>query len=269
MKSLRSILIVLAWTVSVLMIAQTAGAGGGKGPAGGTAAVAIDSVLLINPTHPSDRFTRAEIAGGGFLNGDFPMVTLDDGTMLDVVEVSETMIVANIPATTPDGDYTLTVSTGALSKQNASAAIRLGGTMSVVCIDWFRSGPRDEHVHTEVHVEDENGDAVIGAVVTWTAENDVVGVYQTNISATHDNDGHADGQGCEDPSGSGVTDWFCCIGAGKFDGGIPGKRACDRGFYTAVSSRRISSNWFPARTRSSARYVTRSSSGISRARLAR
>jgi hypothetical protein len=75
--------------------------------------------------------------------------------------------------------------------------------------------------------------AVIGAIVTWTAENDVVGVYQTNVSATGDVDGHADGQGCEDPSGSGVTDWFCCIGAGKWDGGIPGKRACDEGFYSA------------------------------------
>ncbi len=105
--------------------------------------------------------------------------------------------------------------------------------MSVVCIDWFRSGPRDEHVHTEVHVEDENGNAIIGAIVTWTSENDVVGVYQTNVSATFDNDGHANGQGCADPSGSGVTDWFCCIGAGKWDGNIPGKRACDEGFYTS------------------------------------
>ena len=140
--------------------------------------------------------------------------------------------VANIPATTPDGDYTLVVMTGAQSKQTASFTISLGGTMSVVCIDWFRSGPRDEHAHTEVHVEDENGNAVIGAIVTWTSENDVVGVYQTNVSATLDNDGHANGQGCEDPSGSGVTDWFCCIGAGKFDGGIPGKRACDEGTYT-------------------------------------
>ncbi len=233
MRSLRSILIVLAWTISVLMIAQTAVAGGGKGPKSSTAAVAIDSVLLINPTRPSDRFTRAEIAGGGFLNGDFPVGTLNDEIILDVVEVSETIIVANIPAALPDGDYTLTVSTGEQSKQNASTTISLGGTMSVVCIDWFRSGPQDEHVHTEVHVEDENGNAVIGAIVTWTSENDVVGVYQTNVSATFDNDGHANGQGCTDPSGSGVTDWFCCIGAGKFDGGIPGKRACDGGFYTA------------------------------------
>ncbi len=232
MRSLRSIPIVLAWTISVLMIAQTA-AGGGKGPKGGTAAVAIDSVLLINPTNPSDRVTIAEIAGGGFLNGDFPVVTLNDEIILDVVEVSETIIVAIIPAKTPDGDYTLVVKTGEQSKQTASFTISLGGTMSVVCIDWFRSGPRDEHVHTEVHVEDENGNAIIGAIVTWTSENDVVGVYQTNVSATFDNDGHADGPGCTDPSGSGVTDWFCCIGAGKWDGEIPGKRACDQGFYTA------------------------------------
>ncbi len=126
MKSLRSILIVLAWTISVLMIAQTAAAGGGKGPKGGTAAVAIDRVLLINPTIPSDRFTRAEIAGGGFLNGDFPVVTLNDEIILDVVEVSETIIVANIPATRPDGDYTLVVMTGAQSKQTASFTISLG-----------------------------------------------------------------------------------------------------------------------------------------------
>jgi hypothetical protein len=223
-------MLILAGTISVLIIAQTAAAGGGKGPKGDTAAVAIDGVLLINEKNGA---TLAEISGGGFLNGNGPWVTLDDGTVLGVEDVSETMIVAIIPRNTADGDYTLTVSTGGDSKQNASTTISLGGTMSVACIDWFRSGPRDEHVHTEVHVEDENGNAVLGAIVTWTAENDVVGVYQTNVSTTLDNDGHADGQGCEDPSGSGVTDWFCCIGAGKFDGGIPGKRACDPGFYTA------------------------------------
>jgi len=215
----------------VPMLALTAMAGGGKGPKGSTAAVAIDGVLLINQ---ANGVTLAEISGGGFLNGDAPLVSLDDGTLLAVDDVSETMIVASIPRNVADGDYTLTVSTGGLNKQHASTPISLGGTLSVSCIDWFRSGPRDEHVHTEVHVEDENGNAVVGAVVTWTAENDTVGVYQTNVSATHDNDGHANGQGCENPSGSGVTDWFCCIGAGKFDGGIPGKRACDAGSYTAV-----------------------------------
>ena len=34
------------------------------------------------------------------------------------------------------------------------------------------------------------------------------------------------------PTGSGVTEWFCCIGAGKFDGEIPGKRSCPAGEYS-------------------------------------
>jgi hypothetical protein len=107
--------------------------------------------------------------------------------------------------------------------------------MIVSCISWFLSGPADEHVHTEVHVEDENGDPVIGAMVVWTAENDSTGLYQTNASPTHDNDGHAAGENCVNPvSGSGVTDWFCCIGAGKWDNEVPpGKRACNEGTYTA------------------------------------
>ena len=114
--------------------------------------------------------------------------------------------------------------------------------MVVSCISWFVSGPADEHLHTEVHVEDQDGNAVIGATVTWEAGNDTVGVYQTNVAPTHDNDGHAqvlttcplDGNGEPDVSGSGVTDWFCCIGAGKWDNEAPpGKRACNPGTYTA------------------------------------
>jgi hypothetical protein len=209
-----------------LSVASTATAGGKGGPA----RLVIEGVILINLR---GGVTRAEISGGGFLGGAPPAASLDGAISLSVVEVSERMLVVDIPSRTPDGDYSLIVSTGSANKQTSSAPISLGGTMTVACIDWFRSGPRDEHVHTEVHVEDEYGNAVIGAVVTWQAMNDVVGVYQTNVSATLDNDGHADGQGCEDPSGSGVTDWFCCIGAGKWDGGIPGKRACDRGTYSA------------------------------------
>ncbi len=234
MKSFRSILIVLAWTISVLMIVQTAAAGQGKGGKGGGAAVGIDSVLLINPNVPGDQFITAEIVGGGFLGGNFLEVTLN-GDALAVPEASETMLIAKIPKMTPDGDYTLTVRTGDQSKQTASTTIGLGGEMIFSCISWFISGPQNEHVHTEIHVEDENGDAVIGAIVTWTSENDTVGVYQTNVSETFDNDGHAkELLTCPgEVSGSGVTDWFCCIGAGKWDGEIPGKRACDEGLYTS------------------------------------
>ena len=232
MKPLRSILVLLLSVTSILMLAHSAAAMGGKGPG---AAVVIGSVLLINPNVPGDQFITAEISGGGFLGGNFVEVTLNGGGALALSDVSETLIIAKIHKNTPDGDYTLTVRTGDQSKQTASTTIGLGGEMIVSCISWFRSGPRDEHVHTEVHVEDENGNAIIGAVVTWTAENDTRGVYQTNVKDTKDNDGHAtELTTCPgEVSGSGVTDWFCCIGAGKWDGEIPGKRACDPGLYTA------------------------------------
>jgi hypothetical protein len=203
----------------------------GNGGKGTTAAIGIDLVGLTNLTNGD---VRAEIAGGGFNNGAAPAVTLVGSVALDVIETANTMLVAIIPAGTPDGTYTLAVSTGSDPKQNSSTTITLGGTMTVACISWFRSGPNDEHVHTEVHVEDQDGNAVVGATVTWTASNDS-GPYQTNVAATGSVDGHADGADCEDPSGSGVTGWFCCIGAGKWDNdGPPGQRSCDAGFYSAV-----------------------------------
>jgi hypothetical protein len=234
MKTLRSIFVLLVSMTTVLALAHSAAAMGGKGSG---ASVVLDNVLLINPNVPADKFITAEISGGGFLGGSILEVTLDGGAPLALSDVSTTMIIAKIPENTPDGDYTLTVRTGDQSKQIASTTIGLGGTMTVSCISWFRSGPQDEHVHTEVHVEDENGDAVIGAIVTWTAENDTIGVYQTNVSPSKDIDGHAgELTTCPGPvSGSGVTDWFCCIGAGKWDGEEPpGKRACNEGFYTGV-----------------------------------
>jgi hypothetical protein len=240
MKLFRPIVIVLAWTFSVLLIAQTAAADSqGKGGQGQVAAVGISAIVLTNPANPSGDI-RAEISGGGFLTGEFVEVSLD-GDVLAVDTASDELVVATIPLNTADGDHDVTVRVGLDNKQSASATIRLGGEMIVSCISWFVSGPADEHLHTEVHVEDENGDAVIGATVTWEAGN-VDGVYQTNVSPTNDNDGHAselttcplDENGEPDVSGSGVTDWFCCIGAGKWDNEVPpGKRACPPGEYTA------------------------------------
>jgi hypothetical protein len=232
-KSLRSVVIVLVWAIALLTIAETAAASQGNGGKGDKAAVGIDTILLINPSVSGDDII-AEISGGGFLGGDFVEVTLD-GAVLATAVVSEELLVSNIPATTPEGDHTIMVRIGDTNKQNASATIRLGGVMTVSCISWFKTGPAKEHVHTEVHVEDENREAVIGATVTWTAENDTVGIYQTNVSPTGDIDGHGHGANCDNEvSGSGVTGWFCCIGAGKWDAETPpGKRACNEGLYTA------------------------------------
>ena len=243
MNLLRPILIVLAWTISVLMIVQTATAAG-KGGKGPEAAVAIDIIRL---TDLQGGKILAEISGGGFLGGakgaSSVEVILDDVTSLQTTVLSAEMLDAKIPKGTPDGDHTITVRTGEDNKQTASATIRLGGEMRVSCISWFVSGPNDEHLHSEIHVEDENGVAVIGAEVTWEAGN-VDGVYQTQTAPTHDNDGHAKelttcpvDRGTGEPlvSGSGVTDWFCCIGAGKWDNEVPpGKRACPAGDYIAT-----------------------------------
>jgi len=234
MTDSRSILTLMIAMITALAVAQTATAqrgGKGNGGKGGGAAVGIEAINLINQQNGD---VLAEISGGGFLGGNSLSVTLDDGTVLSVDEATQTMILATIPKNTPDGDYELTVSTGKPSKQNASTLISLGGILTVACIDWFRSGPADEHVHTEVHIEDGYGNAVIGAVVTWTAENDTFGVYQTNVSPTQDIDGHANGAGCVNPTGSGVTDWYCCIGAGPWDGDVPGQRACAKGYYSSV-----------------------------------
>jgi len=232
MKLLRPIVIVLALTFSALLIVQTAAAQG-QGGKGKVAAVGISGIDLTNPDNPGGDI-RADISGGGFLNGEFVEVTLD-GDVLELDAVSADQIVAIIPNNTSDGDHEVTVSVGFENKQSASATIRLGGEMVVSCISWFVSGPADEHVHTEVHVEDENGDPVIGATVTWEAKNPSGDVYQENVSPTHDNDGHASGENCiNEVSGAGVTDWFCCIGAGKWDSEVPpGKRACEEGTYTA------------------------------------
>jgi hypothetical protein len=225
--------IALVSVVSAVLIAGAAAASNGNGGNGDKAAVGVSNVLLINSNFPGGDIT-AEISGGGFLGGDFVEVTLD-GVELDTVVVSEDLLISTIPGDTPDGDYTITVRIGDTNKQSADAAIRLGGRMIVSCISWFLTGPAKEHVHSEVHVEDENGEAVIGATVTWTAENDTVGVYQTNVSPTGDIDGHGHGANCvNEVSGSGVTGWYCCIGAGKWDGETPpGKRACNEGLYTA------------------------------------
>ncbi len=244
MKLLQPIVIVLALTISVLMVVQTAAAATpGKGGGGSGAAVLIDIIRLID-VPPQGGEIIAEISGGGFLGGSQPVeVTLDGGAPLGVVVDSAELLFATIPADTADGDHEVMVTTGGDNKENDSATISLGGEMIVSCISWFVSGPADEHVHTEVHVEDEDGFAVIGASVIWEAENPSGVIYQTNASLTADNDGHAkELTTCPldkktklpDVSGSGVTDWFCCIGAGEFDqDGPPGKRACEAGTYTA------------------------------------
>jgi hypothetical protein len=222
---------------TVLMMVQTAAAAPGKGGGGSGAALIIDAIRIDDPLPQGGPMT-AHISGGGFLGGSMDVeVTMDGGPTLPIVEVEAEMLVVTLPATT-EGDKVILVRTGDTNKESDSATIHLGGEMIVSCISWFVSGPQKEHAHTEVHVEDTDGNAVVGATVVWEAENPSGVVYQTNTSITFDNDGHAkELLTCPvdyEVLDSGTSGWFCCIGAGEFDqDGPPGKRACDPGTYIA------------------------------------
>ncbi len=204
----------------------------------------IDDVRFAAPNNTVD----IEIVGSNLDNGPTLSVTMD-GTALKVASESGTLIAAEIPANTPDGRHLISVSTGPDAKQNAEAIFTIGDLgpggsgdpigMSVTCVDWFLSGGHEDHIHVEAFIEDELGNPVVGATVTFEAsydQHDGAGpfVYQTNTSTTLDDAGKNKGAGCAEPTeDSGVTFWFCCTGAGKWNGEIPGKRACPAGFYHA------------------------------------
>jgi hypothetical protein len=188
--------------------------------------------------------TQIEIVGDRFDNGAAPVVTLD-GAPITVHASSATLIEAELPGVLPDGEYMIGVVTGTGAKQTAEHGLSVLPLipMTVSCVDWFITAGHGEHIHNELHIEDEDGFAVLGANVTYTTayrsfedrdDNVPPVVFQTNVSATTNTAGHNHGEGCVAPTGSGVTGWFCCIGAGKWDSEVPpGKRACEEGTYTA------------------------------------
>ena len=229
MTSRRWIGFALVLAPGVLTHAHSAAAMGGKG---GKAAVVIDSVQFSDLKGGK---TNIEILGGGFSNAGFPVVSLDGVIELDVLDATTTEISVNVPANIPDGDYSLMVSTGSLSKQNASIPIHLGGTLSVVCLDWYITTGTENHVHVEGYVQDENGDAVSGALVTL--ENTVDGeVYQIYNSTTFKYAGYNHGESCpiELAMASGTTGQACCIGAAVDEGGDTGARSCQAGLYESL-----------------------------------
>ena len=90
----------------------------------------------------------------------------------------------------------------------------MGGTLSVVCLDWYLTTGVDQHIHVEGFVQDENGDPVIGAAVTL--ENTVDdAVYQIYNTTTFKYAGYNHGESCpiEVAKASGATGQACCIGS--------------------------------------------------------
>ena len=221
----RSIGFVWVTAAVLLMPAHSAIAKGGQG---GGAAVVIDSVQFFDL--PGGK-KNIEILGGGLTgNSGLPVVTLDGVIELQVLEASTSAISANVPKNTPDGDYSLMVSTGSSNKQNDAIDIHLGGTISIVCIDWYLTTGPNNHIHVEGFLQDENGDPVIGAAVHWLSFVDGEQWYDYNTT-TFKYAGYNHGESCpiEVAQASGATGQNCCIGSATDP--PDDSRSCDSGFY--------------------------------------
>lgn len=84
-----------------------------------------------------------------------------------------------------------------------------GGPLTVTCIEWAHTGGRNQHIHVQAFVADENGTPVLDAVVSMSARRDgteynVVGGPTENYAGL---DGGVDCPG--GPPGTGVTRDFC------------------------------------------------------------
>jgi hypothetical protein len=218
----------LVLAAGVLLLAHPVFAMGGNG---GDASVVISSVQFHDL--PSGK-TNIEILGGGFTNGSFPVVTLDGEIALEILDWTTTEISVNVPAKAADGDYALMVSTGSLSKQNASFDIHLGGSIHVVCLDWYLTTGPGNHIHVEGFLQDENGDPVLGAAVHWESfvdtGDEVMQWYDYNTT-TFKYAGYNHGESCplSVARASGATGQNCCIGSATNPPND--SRSCETGFY--------------------------------------
>lgn len=227
MRIMRTVVAAVFLSIPLLMIMQQAEAAkpGGKGK---QAPMFISGVNFLE----LGAKTRLEISGVSFDNGAFPVVSLDGAGELMVVSATATLIEADILPKVPDGDYTLRVSIGSLSKQNAALDLHFGGSMSIVCLDWYLTTGNGQHVHVEAFVQDEAGNPVIGAIVTMeNTRDDGAGsapvVYQTKSSTTFKYAGYNHGESCpiEVAKASGATGQYCCVGNEDF---------CPAGRYEAL-----------------------------------
>ena len=161
-------------------------------------------------------------------------VTLDGAIGLTVGSHTNTEISVTVPARVADGDYSLMISTGSLSKQNASTPIHLGGTISIVCLDWYLTTGPDNHIHVEGFLQDENGDPVIGAAVHWESHVDngtTDEIWYDYNTTTFKYAGYNHGESCplEVAQASGATGQNCCIGNATDP--PEDSRSCKSGFY--------------------------------------
>jgi hypothetical protein len=194
--------------------------------AGAQSAMATGAALKIDSVQFAD--SNIEILGKQFDTAS-PEVSIDGIGTLTVHSWNNSTIVAELP---PDleGTYLLRVSTGKTNKQNAEFALNLGGTISIVCLDWYLTAGHDEHIHVEGFLQDHDGNPVIGAAVTLRNSvdtGDELREWQLKTSTTFKYAGYNHGESCPLPvaRASGATGQFCCIGLGAQE------PFCPSGFY--------------------------------------
>ncbi len=204
MRKAISLTNALIFSITLLVTAQIAVAS--------PSALQIDAVKFVG--------SKLVILGEQFDNGDPPIVSIEGIGELHVVSADAVRIKANLPHGL-EGDYTLTVSTGAGKKKNDDYALTFGGKISVVCIDWYLTAGHENHIHAEAYLQYDNGDPVIGATVEMrtTVDTAVSGDKQEWLkmsSSTGPYRGYNHGESCplSVAKKSGATDQYCCIGLG-------------------------------------------------------
>ena len=83
------------------------------------------------------------------------------------------------------------------------------GTLSVSCIEWAATGGRDQHIHVQAFVSDQDGVPILDAVVTMSARKDGE-EYNVVGGPTESYGGLDGGVDCPNgPPGTGATRDFC------------------------------------------------------------
>jgi hypothetical protein len=173
------------------------------------AAMKIDDVQFAG--------SHMEILGKQFDTGPLTVNIAGVGE-LTVLSTTNATIEAVLPSGL-SGTYLLAVSTGTGNKQNAEFVLHLGGTMSLICLDWYLTAGHEEHIHVEGFVQDQDGNPVVGAAVTLrntVDTGDEVREWLVKSSTTFKYAGYNHGESCpiEVAKASGATGQFCCIGLG-------------------------------------------------------
>jgi len=209
---------------SALLILAGPAMASGKGT---KAAMVIDAVQFKDLQGSKKNI---EILGAGFDNGAFPVVTLNGEIDLDVLSATAAEVSVNVPANVPDGDYSLMISTGGTKKQNADFDIHLGGSIHIVCVAWYLTTGPDNHIHVEAFLQDENGDPVIGAAVSWESFVDGRKWYDYSTT-TFKYAGYNHGESCPISVAreSGATGQNCCVGNATDP--PDDSRSCEPGWY--------------------------------------